>query len=157
MVVWPNIARAFRKASRAVSFALPANFTHLTVNSWFFTAASDKSSPLTKPRYDVIIINSSLIVKLDRTFQLPSSNNRSLSLNYLTASALSSSRPSSSSRTCVGAPGSSVRGKQQVINLVFVSLIISRTVRWSNFERHDPKVEVFLKSTQATPCVKSLF
>jgi hypothetical protein len=26
------------------------------------------------------------------------------------------------------------------------------TVRWSNFERRDPKTGVFLKSTEATPC-----
>ncbi len=29
---------------------------------------------------------------------------------------------------------------------------IIRTVRWSNFDRLDPKMEVFLQSTEATPC-----
>ncbi len=27
-----------------------------------------------------------------------------------------------------------------------------RTVRWSNFDRRDPKIRVFLQSTEATPC-----
>jgi hypothetical protein len=31
-------------------------------------------------------------------------------------------------------------------------LFDENTVRWSNFDRWDPKMEVFLKSTEATPC-----
>jgi hypothetical protein len=31
-------------------------------------------------------------------------------------------------------------------------LALQRTVRWSNFDRRDPKMGVFLQSAEATPC-----
>jgi hypothetical protein len=43
--------------------------------------------------------------------------------------------------------------QEEVVVVVFLAKSKQkRTVRWSNFDRRDPKMGVFLQRTEATPC-----
>jgi hypothetical protein len=53
----------------------------------------------------------------------------------------------------IGAPSKKL--KASIVNSQTLQQVLSsqiRTVRWSNFDPRDPKMGVFLQSTEATPC-----
>ncbi len=52
-------------------------------------------------------------------------------------------------RAVVVLPGETRRGSR-------LGTVQKSTVRWSNFDRRDPKMGVFLQSTEAIPCVHLL-